>query len=125
MLKRYVHSCCIFAAVLVLSSCTGATWWNDQNKAGSESIVIDYFEASHTIKKVEYNHWKETESSTALVWLADGTRIELEAKGTKAFEGQALRAQVEKAIAKEVGTVAPGVIDNIMKALVPGGGLIK
>ncbi len=110
----------ILACMMAVMVTACATWWTDQNKAGSESVFIEYFESSNTVKSVTYEHWKETEASTALVWLADGTRIELEAKGTKAFEGQALRANVEKAIAEQIGEVAPGVIDAVIKALKGG-----
>lgn len=110
---------CILTMV-ALSGCAGALPWNDQNKAGSESVSIQYFESSQKVKSVTYEHWKETEASTALIWLADGTRIELEAKGTKAFDAIRQRAGVEKAVMDQIGEVAPGVVDAIIKALKGG-----
>lgn len=60
---------------------------------------------------------KEGENVKAFVEMSDGTKFSYEATKVTAFEGQALRADVEKVIAEQIGDVGPGVVDAIIGAI--------
>lgn len=60
---------------------------------------------------------KEQESITFKGALPDGTAFDYAATGVRAFDAFAVRAAVEQAIAAEVGDVAPGAVDAVMRAV--------
>lgn len=104
--------------LLSLSGCAGALPWNDQNAAGMEKWSVTYKDGA--INKVQYINGKEAGASDIVIQLADGTVLNFTGSDIKAFQGQELRASVEKAIAEQLGSVSPGVIDAILKAISGG-----
>ena len=105
---------------VTVTACAGALPWNDQNDAGMEKWSVQYKDG--VIDKVSYINGKELGASDIKIELADGTILNFSGNDITAFQGQEFRADVEKAITEQLGTVAPGVIDAIIKAISGGVG---
>ncbi len=109
---------CLGFAMIVLSGCAGAVPWNKQNYAGIEEWSVDYNDGA--IERVHYINGKEASGSQIKIHLSDGTILNFYGNDIKAFEGQGMRAAVEKALAEQLGEVAPGVIESVLKAIKGG-----
>jgi len=104
--------------------CAGAVPWNKQNYAGIEFWEVDYEQndgGQFQISNVTYINGKEAGSSEIKIALADGTILNFAGDDILAFEGQEIRANVERAVAEQLGEVAPGVVDAIIAAITGGG----
>lgn len=117
----------VLAAALMLPACAGGWIGGPQQHAGIETLRVKYELAtladgseSPYIKDVYYRSGKETNMAQLVFELPDGTKLNFDTDLAKAFEGQALRAEVERVVAEQVGDVAPGVVDAIIKALTGG-----
>lgn len=122
---KKIFSICIFAAVLVLSGCAGALPWNKQNYAGINEVHFKWCENDQTGDYMACDvliiDAKENGAIQFKFTMPDGTVLEFAADDVKAFPGQALRADVEKAIAKQFGDIAPEVMDALLKAILGSG----
>ena len=114
----------LLATSVLLSACAGAVPWNNQNNAGIVEIEIGYKKVSdaegnegYQIDKANIVDGKENGAVQVKFTLPDGTIFNYAADDVKAFDGQALRADVEKALSEQLGTVAPGVVDSVISAI--------
>ncbi len=107
-------------AIIAISGCAGAVPWNKQNYAGIEEWSVEYVVAKGEsgIERVHYINAKEAASSEIKIALADGTILNFAGDGITAFQGQAIRADVEKAVAAELGDISPEIINSIIDAIV-------
>jgi len=111
---------CWLGIALTLSGCAGAVPWNKQNYAGMEEWSVEYVvpDGEGGIERVHYINGKEAASSEIKIALADGTILNFAGDGIMAFQGQSLRADVEKAVSEQLGEVGPGVVDAIINAII-------
>lgn len=118
----------LLAAVLLLGGCAGlAPTANQQTVAGVTDVEIAFKEncgeaIPSCLAHVRWRDGKESVTMNVTIDLSQGT-FTYRRGNTRAFEGQAVRAAVEQAIAAEIGDVAPGAIDAVtgavLKALLP------
>ena len=105
---------------LGLTAC-GAVPWNDQENAGLTDMHIywGYDEANQIVypSEIRVTDGKEAGEIDLKFQMQDGTVLNFNGTEIRAFEGQALRAEVERVIAEQVGDVAPGVVDAIIGAI--------
>lgn len=116
----------VFAAIaalvliLFLSGC-GALGMNKQQYAGLERWEVSgnqTVEGNWQITDVIYTNGKELNTSDIAISLNGGeTILNFTGSGIKAFEGQSLRAEVDKVISEKIGDNIPGLTDAIMKLL--------
>lgn len=108
-----LKSLSIFCLAIILSGC-GVT-----NYAGLARFDIDWCEAGERFQicRVRVIEGKEKASIKVTVTFPDGSTLIYEATDVKSFEGQALRADVQRALVEQLGEVAPGVVDAIVKAI--------
>lgn len=64
---------------------------------------------------------KERRDVSLALRLPDGTAVVYQAADVRAFEAQALRAAVEKALIEEIGEAAPAVVEAVVAAVLKGG----
>ena len=107
------------ALALVLSGCAGAVPWNPQGYSGINMIEAEFVvaEGQSGPKSLRVVGGKEQETITFKATLPDGTAVDYTASGVRAFDGQKLRAAVEEAVSDDVKAVAPGIVDNVLKAI--------
>lgn len=113
---------------LTLSACAGAIPWNKQNNAGLSDVRVDWTEVEQAdgqgqgtaVTGFRVIDGKERGAVSFEVEFSDGTVLNYASTDEKAFEGQALRADIEKVIAEQIGEVGPGVVDAILKAATGG-----
>jgi len=107
-------------ALLFISAC-GSVPWNKQQYAGLNSVHFSWCKAeegsTYLPCKVRIIDGKEQGSIDFKFQMPDGTILNFTADNVKAFEGQALRAEVEKAVAEQIGEVSPGLVDAILSAV--------
>jgi len=106
-----------------LTACAGAVPWNAQNYAGITEWKLKYKknnDGNFQLASVTYVNGKEFGADTIKIALPDGSILNFSAEDVKAFQGQEVRARVEQAVAEQFGEVAPGVVDAILKAIIPG-----
>jgi len=105
---------------LTVSAC-GALGMNKQQYAGLERWQVSgnqTAEGEWQITDVTYTNGKELSTSDIAISLNNGeTILNFTGSGIKAFEGQALRAEVDKVISEKIGDNIPGLTDAIMKIL--------
>ena len=114
----------VFAA---LTGCAGALPWNKQQYAGlTEWTVRHDVECLKAVGEKDYLCFeldvidgKEKQDVTiTLERLPTGVlRVSYSATAVKAFVGQALRAEVEKMVAIEIGKAVPLITEAITKAM--------
>ncbi len=106
-----------------LTAC-GALPWNDQENAGLTDMHIywAYSEANNTVYPVEIRvtDGKEFGSVNLAFQMSDGTLMNFNGVDVRAFRGQEIRADVEKAIAEVYGEIVPGLTDSILAAMTGG-----
>lgn len=111
---------CVVIAMLFLTGC-GALGMNKQQYAGLERWEVSgnqTVEGNWQITDVVYTNGKELNTSDIAISLNGGeTILNFTGSGIKAFEGQSLRAEVDKVISEEIGENIPGLTDAIMKLL--------
>lgn len=103
--------------LFTLSACAGAVPWNKQNYAGIQYIEVRTGQACQVLEitvegecTVTVIDGKENGSIDIKTVQADGTTTNIKATDSKAFEGQAQRAGVEKDISGDVtGIVEKGL----------------
>jgi len=120
MVKRFLNICWLVLPVMILSGCAGAVPWNKQNYAGLEEWSVEYVVAKGDsgIERVHYINGKEAAASEIKIALSDGTILNFAGDGISAFQGQALRADVEKAVVEQLGNVSPEIINAIIDAII-------
>ena len=89
--------------LLLVSGCAGATIGNPQGKAGITQAEFSYSKDKGLHGKIISG--REHERTELAVKSPEGVEVHYSADGTKAFEGQKVRAGVEKAVSAEVGSV--------------------
>lgn len=111
---------CILS-VISLTACAGAVPWNKQNYAGINEVSFSWCKANEGKTYVPCNvkiiNGKENGAIEFSFEMPDGTILNFAADDVKAFPGQDIRAKVETAVANQLGNVAPGVVDAIVKAI--------
>lgn len=110
----------IAAAALsaMLMGCAGAVPWNKQQFAGlTWAALSNCTDASCEFLVVD---GKESGAIDFKVKFASGTIMNFAADDVRAFDGQALRAEVEKIVAEQAGDAAPGIVDAILDAVTGG-----
>lgn len=84
---------------------------------------INYSEADFVndgqIKNIKFYGGKESGKVKLTVKLPNGAEATFEGEDVKAFDGQAVRAEVEKAQIEIVGKIVPDLTDAILQAIVP------
>lgn len=104
---------------VLLAGCAGAMPWNKQQYAGLTVAKLE--KCSQTSCSFVVYDGKESGAIDFKVKFADGTVMNFAADDVKAFEGQAIRGDVEKMVAEQFGDVAPGLVDAIINAVIAGG----
>lgn len=119
-LFKSICFCMIGLVMLSLSGCAGAVPWNKQNYAGVEEWSVEYVVADGEsgLKLVHYINAKEAAASEIKIVLNDGTILNFAGDGITAFQGQAIRADVEKAVAEQLGDVSPEIVNSIIDGIV-------
>lgn len=109
----------VIASMVILAGCAGAVPWNPQGYAG-----INMVEASFQVPadqagptSIRIVGGKEQESISFDAILPDGTDVSYTATGVRAFDGQTLRAAVEQAVSEDVKAIAPGIVENVVRAV--------
>lgn len=109
---------------LVLAGC-GAVPWNDQVAAGITTATVEWCHAGDPpaayICAVEFKDGKEKKNISLGVQMPGGVAVAYSAQGVQAFDGQAVRAAVEKAISGDLGGAAPGLVDRVVGAIMGQG----
>lgn len=114
----------LVAAVLLLTlgACAGAVPWNKQNYAGIQYIQVKTGQACQVLEvsvkgdcTVTVIDGKENGSIDIKTVQADGTTTNIKATDAKAFDGQAQRADVEKAVSKDATGLAEKVVEEAAK----------
>ena len=106
----------------LLLGCAGAVPWNPQGYSGITKAVVEVgvLKPGETpfIKSVTFTDGKEKQSIKLIVELVGGKpKLTYVAAGVLAFDGQKLRAAVEKAISRDVREASPAIVDTIMSAI--------
>ncbi len=97
------------AGALLLGGCA-------QQYAGINKGQLTYDPETKSVN-VEIVGGKEQDSISLSGKTPDGLEFAYSATGACAFEGQAIRGEVDKAITETVGEVAPGIVDTLTARL--------
>lgn len=118
-MKQLFIICLLFS----ITAC-GALGMNKQQYAGLEVWKVtgnQTREGTWQVTDVEYTNGKELNTSNIAISLNNGeTILNFDGSGIKAFDGQELRAAVDKVVAEQVGNNVPGLTDAIIKVLTGG-----
>lgn len=118
---RYLKLITTTGMVISLIACAGAVPWNKQNYAGINEVSFSWCKADegkiYVPCNVKITNGKENGNIKFAFEMSDGTILNFSAEDVKAFGGQNIRANVEKAVAEQLGDVAPGVVDAIITAI--------
>lgn len=111
-MKRSSLGVAALPIIFVLAGCT-------QNKAGIAKADLEWCPTNSglVLCKVNITDGKERDDVELEFTKKDGTKITYTAKGIRAFEGQALRAAVDKAISADIKAIAPGIVGSVVKAV--------
>ena len=108
---------------LSLGAC-GALGMNKQQYAGITSWEVSgnkTTEGTWQVTNVRYINGKEADTSNIAISLNNGeTILNFDGAGIKAFDGQALRSEVDKVISEQLGQNIPGLADAIVKVITGG-----
>jgi len=120
-MPKYLKLIIIAGMLISITACAGALPWNKQNYAGINSVHFKWCEAGENYQPcdVEIINGKEYGAIEFKFEMPDGSILNFAADDVRAFAGQALRAEVEKLIAEQVGDVSKGVLDSIMSLIKP------
>jgi len=107
---------------LLLAGCAGVVPWNPQGYSGitKADVEVGVAKAGEVpyIKSVTFWNGKEFGSVALTVEFLDGKpKVTYTAAGVTAFDGQRVRAAVEKAVSDDVRATAPAIVDTIMDAV--------
>ncbi len=107
---------------LFLSACAGAVPWNDQNKAGITRAEVKWCESkdqSNDRYVCGLRVWdgKEKADVNLNAILPGGLTISYNARGVRAFKAHEVRAAIEAAVSNDVKVAAPGIVGNLVKAV--------
>lgn len=103
--------------LLVLSSFLILVGCSANQYAGINHAKAD-FNDNGQLQEIVFYGGKESGEVTLKVPLPGGAVAEFTGKDVRAFEGQAVRAEVEKAIAEAGAQIAPDVVNAIVDAIV-------
>lgn len=109
----------ILGALFMLSACAGAFPGNPQGYAGINHGNVTFYEDGKP-KEITVYGGKESGSVSLAGKLPDGTEFTYTASDNKAFAGQDIRGQVERAISEDVKNAFPGIVDTVVNALKAG-----
>lgn len=109
-------------AALMLAGCAGAAPWNPQGYSGitKAEVEVGVLKAGEVpyIKSVTFWNGKEYGSVALTVEFLDGKpKVVYAASGVTAFDGQKVRAAIEKAVSADLKATAPAIVDTIMDAV--------
>ncbi|MBL4839048.1 MAG: hypothetical protein JKY34_15880 [Kordiimonadaceae bacterium] len=110
----------LLAISLTLTACAGAVPWNKQNYAGLNEWEIKKCISDSGVEyicKAKFIDGKESEAKQLAIQLADGTIIKYSTEGERAFDGFKTRADVEKFVSEQFGSVSKDVVDAISKQM--------
>ncbi len=108
--------------LLSLSAC-GSLGMNKQQYAGITHWQVSgnqTVEGTWQVTDVSYTNGKEEDESEIAISLNGGeTILNFSGAGIKAFDGQALRAEVDKVVMETIGETVPGLTEAIIEAIKP------
>lgn len=114
----------LIAASLILLAMTGCATLgaeSAQGRAGVTDVEVRWCErADGSDRYLCGARWvdgKERQDVSLTLDLPDGGKLRYAASGVAAFDGQRLRAEVERALVEQVGAAAPAAVDAIMRAI--------
>lgn len=107
-----------FFLVWALAGCAG-TQQNAGMTTASVAFCADEPGAELRICRAEIIDGKERRDVRLFVFLPNGATVDYQARDVRAFEAQAQRAAVERALIAETGQAAPRVVEAIIRALAP------
>lgn len=115
----------IAAAVCsLLGACAGSLpGVSQQGVAGITDVEVHFKDTCSDpslpgcLSSVRWRDGKESASLKASLDLSTGT-FNYDRSDVRAFDGQRVRAAVEKVVAEQVGNVTPGVVDAIVRAVI-------
>jgi len=123
---RTVSNVLALCAVAALAGCAGAVPGNEQGLAGVTDVRLEWCaigaeKSDYRLCNIAWKDGKEKQSVHLAADIGKGT-VDYAATGVAAFDGQKMRAEVEKAVAEQVGqSVGPGgtakIVDSIMLAV--------
>lgn len=114
--RVFVGAVLAVSTVLLLSACgslSSANQYSGVNYAKAE------FSGNGQLREIVFAGGKESGLVDLMVDLGNGAKAQFKGSDVRAFDGQAVRAAVEKAQAEVVGEVAPDLTDAIMERLLP------
>ncbi|MEE9395243.1 MAG: hypothetical protein V3W41_22350 [Planctomycetota bacterium] len=117
---RFLKLMAAALVALALNACAGAVPWNPQGHAGMTEVAVKWCGegADRAACKFKVMDGKEKgQVSFEVEFTPDGTIMNYAATDEKAFEGQAIRADVEKAVAAEVTKAMPSIVDAVKAAI--------
>ena len=105
--RNLITGAIVLLAGTLISACETTAPWSEQDWAGITTIEV---EGNGIVPNTLYKSGKEASGfKVAFHGSPDGMiDVELEASDVKAFDGQALRAEVSKALAEAQIEIAPG-----------------
>ena len=112
---RMLATTLALAAAGALASCAGAVPGNLQGCSGITHVDARWG-AEGRLERVEVCQGKAGESFDVEADLSAGT-VAWRGKGVLAFDGQAVRAEVEKAVSGDAREAMPTIVDAVMEAL--------
>lgn len=119
--KTAVRAAAVTILPLFAAAC-GALPWNPQGSAGLTRAEVKWCEsekdgADRYLCAAEIIDGKEKSDVKLTVKLPGGTEVDYQAKDVKAFRAHEVRSAVEEAVSEDVKSVAPGIVDSIVKAI--------
>lgn len=107
----------LITAVLALGACAGALPGNPQGYSGQTYATVEIpCKVGEELRlcKGEIRDGKEKAATTLKVELNEVGSMSYSAKEVRAFDGQAIRGEVEKAVAQHAADVTPGFVEAIV-----------
>lgn len=104
------------AAALLVSACAGSLPGVSTQGSAGMTVVKASFE-NGVVKDISWIDGKEKADVTMSMDVATG-KVDYSARDVKAVDSQKVRAAVEKVVAEQVGSVTPGVVDAIVRAVI-------
>ncbi|NKB37878.1 MAG: hypothetical protein GKR93_12050 [Gammaproteobacteria bacterium] len=117
----------LIVVLLALTGC-GSLPWNEQNNAGLTNVDLEGCDAEEGVDgqlfcNIHIIDGKEkADVNVEIIRDIPNNTItaKYSAKNVEAFDGQAIRGEVEKAVADTFRDVLPDMTKEIIKAIVPG-----
>ncbi len=113
LLRNLITGAIVLLAGTLLSACETTAPWSEQDWAGITTIEVS---GNGIVPDTLYKSGKESGGFKVVYHGSpDGTiDVELEARDVRAFDGQALRAEVSKALAEAQIEIAPDALTAII-----------